>query len=480
MPYEDFKRSDLTLDSVKYILRRFIGSSILISLFLIILNITGFLIFSYVTFIYPYLGESDISTSRETKANLMMLEEKLTSKDGKFVLDESSKDVLHKKQAWAMLIDDNGDRIWEYDLPKEIPKHYTLTDVAKFSKFFLKDYPVYVWEHPEGLLVTGYPKDKYTRFNLTYTIREIEQFPRLILVMLLLNAIITFLIALFIGLKMVKSIKPIITGMKLISKGEPVFLQEKGILSDISKSINSVSRELQEKNAKLRKREEARSNWIAGISHDIRTPLSMIIGYAGELEESKNLSQREHEQVSIICNQGIKIRELVSDLNLVSKLEYNMQPLDCGKIRVSVFLREVVSDFINNNLDNNFYIEINILDEDIIIDADKKLLKRAISNLIQNSITHNQHGCNINVVSRSDLDFCYITIEDDGKGMSKDKISYLLNNQYNLSDAYAKGQNHGLGLLIVAGIINAHKGKLNITSDDCHGLKITLKLPLVK
>ncbi|MCC0649309.1 sensor histidine kinase [Clostridioides sp. ZZV15-6598] len=468
------------MDSVKYILRRFIGSSILISLFLIILNITGFLIFSYVTFIYPYSGESDISTSRETKASLMMLEEKLTSKDGKFVLDESSKDVLHKNQAWAMLIDDNGDRIWEYDLPKEIPKHYTLMDVAKFSKFFLKDYPVYVWEHPDGLLVTGYPKDKYTRFNLTYTVREIEQFPRLILIMLLLNAIITFLIALFIGLKMVKSIKPIITGMKLISKGEPVLLQEKGILSDISKSINSVSRELQEKNAKLRKREEARSNWIAGISHDIRTPLSMIIGYAGELEESKNLSQREYEQVSIICNQGIKIRELVSDLNLVSKLEYNMQALDCCKLRVSAFLREVVSDFINNNLDNDFYIELNILNEDIIIDADKKLLKRAISNLIQNSITHNQHGCNINVVSRSDLDFCYITVEDDGKGMSKDKISYLLKNQYNLSDAYAKGHNHGLGLLIVAGIINAHKGKLEITSDDCQGLKINLKLPLVK
>ncbi|MGO0904418.1 sensor histidine kinase [Clostridioides difficile] len=465
---------------MKYILRRFIGSSILISLFLIILNITGFLIFSYVTFVYPYSGESDISTSRETKASLMMLEEKLTSKDGKFVLDESSKEVLHKNQVWAMLIDDNGDRIWEYDLPKEIPKHYTLTDVAKFSKFFLKDYPVYVWEHPEGLIVTGYPKDKYTRFNLTYTIREIEQFPRLILIMLLLNAIITFLIALFIGLKMVKSIKPIITGMKLISKGEPVLLQEKGILSDISKSINSVSRELQEKNAKLRKREEARSNWIAGISHDIRTPLSMIIGYAGELEESKNLSKREYEQVSIICNQGIKIRELVSDLNLVSKLEYNMQALDCGKLRVSAFLREVVSDFINNNLDNGFYIELDILNEEIIIDADKKLLKRAISNLIQNSITHNQHGCNINVVSRSDLDFCYITIEDDGKGMSKDKISYLLKNQYNLSDAYAKGQNHGLGLLIVVGIINAHKGELDITSNDYQGLKITLKLPLIK
>ena len=339
---------------------------------------------------------------------------------------------------------------------------------------------MYVWEHPNGILVTGYPKDKYTKFNLTYTIKEIEQFPMLIIGMFLVNAIVTFLIALFIGLKMVKSIKPIITGIKLMSKGEPVLLQEKGILSDISKSINTVSKELQMKDEKLRKKEEARSNWIAGISHDIRTPLSMIIGYAGELEESSSLSNREQEQVSIICNQGVKIRELVNDLNLVSKLEYNMQALNCDKIRVSAFLRELISEFINNNLDNDFYVELDILNEDIIIDADKKLLKRAISNLIQNSITHNQQGCNIKVTSKADLDFCYIIVEDDGKGMSQEKINSLLKSQNGLSEAYAKGQNHGLGILIVAGIINAHRGKLDIMSIDSQGLKTILKLPLIK
>lgn len=436
--------------------------------------------FSYTIFVSKYSGGVDTSNSGEIKSNLMMLEEKLILKDGKFILDDSSKEVLHKNKIWAMLIDDNGDRVWGFDLPKEIPSHYTLTDVAKFSRFFLKDYPVYVWEHPNGTLVTGYPKDEYTKFNLTYTIKEIEQFPILIIGMFLVNAIVTFLIALFIGLKMVKSIKPIITGIKLMSKGEPVLLQEKGILSDISKSINTVSKELQMKDEKLMKKDEARSNWIAGISHDIRTPLSIIIGYAGELEESSSLSNREQEQVSIICNQGVKIRELVNDLNLVSKLEYNMQALNCDKIRVSVFLRELVSEFINNNLDNDFYIELDILNEDITIDADKKLLKRAISNLIQNSIIHNQQGCNIKVISKSDLDFCYIILEDDGKGMSQEKINSLLKSQNGLSEAYAKGQNHGLGILIVVGIINAHGGKLDITSIDCQGLKTILKLPLLK
>ncbi|HBF2809131.1 HAMP domain-containing histidine kinase [Clostridioides difficile] len=468
------------MDSVKYILRRFIGSSILISLLFIVLNIAGFLLFSYTIFVSEYSENLDTSDSREIKSNLIMIEDNLILKDGKFILDDSSKEVLHKNKIWAMLIDNNGDRVWGFDLPKEIPSHYTLTDVAKFSRFFLKDYPVYVWEHPNGILVTGYPKDKYTKFNLTYTIKEIEQFPMLIIGMFLVNAIVTFLIALFIGLKMVKSIKPIITGIKLMSKGEPVLLQEKGILSDISKSINTVSKELQMKDEKLRKKEEARSNWIAGISHDIRTPLSMIIGYAGELEESSSLSNREQEQVSIICNQGVKIRELVNDLNLVSKLEYNMQALNCDKIRVSAFLRELISEFINNNLDNDFYVELDILNEDIIIDADKKLLKRAISNLIQNSITHNQQGCIIRVTSKSDLDFCYIIVEDDGKGMSQEKINSLLKSQNGLSEAYAKGQNHGLGILIVAGIINAHRGKLDIMSIDSQGLKTILKLPLIK
>ncbi len=51
---------------------------------------------------------------------------------------------------------------------------------------------MYVWEHPNGILVTGYPKDKYTKFNLTYTIKEIEQFPMLIIGMFLVNAIVTF------------------------------------------------------------------------------------------------------------------------------------------------------------------------------------------------------------------------------------------------------------------------------------------------
>ncbi len=111
------------MDSVKYILRRFIGSSILIALLFIVLNIAGFLLFSYMLFVSKYSDNLDTSDSREIKSNLIMIEDNLVLRDGKFILDDSSKEVLHKNKVWAMLIDNNGDRIWGFDLPKEIPSH---------------------------------------------------------------------------------------------------------------------------------------------------------------------------------------------------------------------------------------------------------------------------------------------------------------------------------------------------------------------
>lgn len=95
----------------------------------------------------------------------------------------------------------------------------------------------------------------------------------------------------------------------------------------------------------MKARDEARSNWISGISHDIRTPLSMILGYASEMEDNSDLPKEQRHQSGIIRRQGEKLRSLVSDLNLVSMLEYEMQPLHLKDIRLSVLARQVVADF---------------------------------------------------------------------------------------------------------------------------------------
>ncbi|MGV2686794.1 hypothetical protein GNF82_21235, partial [Clostridium perfringens] len=79
-------------------------------------------------------------------------------------------------------------------------------------------------------------------------------------------------------------------------------------------------------------------------------PLSMILGYASELEDQSELSAEHKQQAAIIRRQGERLRSLVSDLNLVSMLEYDMQPLQLKSIRLSALARQVVSDFLNNGL----------------------------------------------------------------------------------------------------------------------------------
>ncbi|MBN3585179.1 hypothetical protein JYB64_22585, partial [Algoriphagus aestuarii] len=138
----------------------------------------------------------------------------------------------------------------------------------------------------------------------------------------------------------------------------------------------------------LKSRDEARSNWIAGISHDIRTPLSMILGHASDLEENSVIPEEQRRQAGIIRQQAEKLRSLVSDLNLVSMLEYEMQPLEKKPIRLSALARQVASEFLNEGLEEKYVLEIEALEETALVNGDERLLTRAIRNLIHNSIRH--------------------------------------------------------------------------------------------
>jgi len=139
-----------------------------------------------------------------------------------------------------------------------------------------------------------------------------------------------------------------------LPKDTPVHVKEKGVLSELAKSINKTSEILQNQREQLRNKDTARANWIAGVSHDIRTPLSMIMGYTSQLKTSLNLSDETDKKLSVILKQSERIKNLINDLNLASKLEYNMQPFEQKKENVVAVVRQVVVDFLNMDIDESF------------------------------------------------------------------------------------------------------------------------------
>lgn len=465
------------MKSVPKLIRRFVGILLLSSVLILITNFLALAILMASQ--APDKAASPYNIATETGKALQ------ASDNGDYVLSENMSAKLEDCGAWAILIDNDALQIaWKTEnVPATVPNDYTLSDIANLSVGYLNGYPTYTGENENGIVVLGFPKDsfwKHTRASWNYSL--IANMPQTVLTVLLLNVVLILAIYVTANMKLLKSVKPITKGIQDLSAGDSVHIPETGILSEISSNINRTSDILQKQKEQLRKKETARANWIAGVSHDIRTPLSMVMGYAGQLESSCNLSQTERKKAAVIVKQSRRMKNLINDLNLASKLEYDMQPLMRKTENAVAIVRQVVVDFMNMDMNDKFPIEWKTNDKltSCMIDTDKDLLKRAISNLFQNSINHNENGCSIFVSVTTDNNHCIICIEDNGIGASDAQIERLNHMpHYMVCDTDTVQQRHGLGLLIVKQIMDGHGGAVSIDHSIFGGLKVVLSVPQV-
>lgn len=457
------------MDGAMPILRRFVGTTIMISVSLLVIN---FVLLGAWVFKGMGSDQAPINTVRQTA-------EGLAAEDGGYALGEEAERRLAQSGAWAMLLDASGTAVWSYALPDELPRAYSLTDVAKLSRHYFMDYPVFIWEHRSGLVVVGYPKTSFAKYTLNFSTEWVRDLPFRLAGLAIGNLALALLLSIAIGTLLIRSLRPLIRGIHALPNDRHVEVEPRGVLAPLAQSINAISALLQKKNESLKARDEARSNWIAGISHDIRTPLSMVLGYASELEDSDELSPEQRRKAGIIRQQGEKLRSLVSDLNLVSMLEYEMQPLDVKPIRLAALARRAASDVLNNGLDDRFAVELEIPSEKLAVTGDEKLLLRAVLNLLHNSIDHNPQGCRIwlKTSESPERGMCSLIVADDGKGVASGELPDLLELPYAGKRRRPAASGRGLGLPMVARIAKAHGGELRLTSGIAQGMQAELELP---
>ena len=154
-------------------------------------------------------------------------------------------------------------------------------------------------------------------------------------------------------------------------------------------------------------------------------------------------------------------------------LEYEMQPLRKKPIRLPTLARQIATDFLNNGLDQGFTLEVEVLDERVQTIGDEKLLARAITNLVQNSIDHNPDGCRILLqtsFNKSNKTCSFIVI-DNGRGIPEDQLPDLLELPYSSKRKFQSKNGHGLGLPRVARIAKAHRG-FNLIQPFGKGLEL--------
>ena len=404
--------------------------------------------------------------------------------NGSYQLSQEGTQLLASANAWAILVDNGtGKVLWNSDrLPDEIPLSYTIADLSTAVQGYLQDYPTTFSAYGEDLLILGFPKSSYWKllYN-TFDYSFIANSPWILLGWIGINVLLILGIYLVTTSGVIRAVKPIVGAIEDLPKGNSPYVREKGLFAQLAASINRASEKIRTQDYALRKKETARANWIAGVSHDIRTPLTVVMGTAGQLEEDKTLPAAACAKAGIIRRQSQRIQQLVNDLNLASKLEYNVHPLQIKTVNVVALLRQAAVDFLNLDADDRYPIcwETSPSLSVCLIQGDENLLKRAVSNLIINAKIHNPQGCSIFLSVQQKGNDCFLLVQDDGVGISDSKLEALKNTpHYMMCDSSMGEQRHGLGLLLVRQIAKAHNGKLTLGHSPQGGLEAKLQLPL--
>ena len=373
----------------------------------LVVLLTIFLLFADLLFFGIFLSRNGMPSYPDSQEIM----EHLHKENDEYRLEEEEAEKLSGAQQFAMLLDNGGNILWSEFLPKELQKNYTLQDVAKFTRYYLEDYPVRTYVVPEGLLIIGQKKEQIWKYTLEYKEGVIRNLIEFLPLFLLFNALI------------------------LVSV--PIWIQKK----------------------RAKQKEEERTEWIAGVSHDIRTPLAIVLGNA-EMIAATTESEEIKDRALRIEKQGLRLRRLVENLNLFSKLSFGYGNLEKEKIQVSRFLRKTITEMRNQTEDERMQLNLDIQEElqGLVLGFNENLMERALMNLLYNAVQHNPEGCEITVkLYQDEKAHVFLQVEDNGCGLEKAALERL--NRKNYEWEPSTGQ-HGLGLKIVKQVISRHRWKV--------------------
>lgn len=231
-------------------------------------------------------------------------------------------------------------------------------------------------------------------------------------------------------------------------------------IGQLGHSINKMSQQLEMNVTQLQEDIESRKRLVRNLSHEIKSPIAVIMGYSDRLKAvlSKN-PEKALEYCEIISNESARIDILVKEMLELSKMEHKVVELNKEKMKVSTFFEEIKKHFeeesVGRNIDYNEYY-----DTSDIITADYILLERAVYNLVRNALEHGPiNQMTISISGERKEDFYEIKVYNSGSHIVHDEISTLWEPFNKVDKVRTRGKNsYGVGLTIVKEIVEAHDG----------------------
>ena len=248
---------------------------------------------------------------------------------------------------------------------------------------------------------------------------------------------------------------------------------DNGTLTELCGQINRLLSDRQKIKSDFRRQEISYKKMLSNISHDIKTPLTVILGYL----EIMRLNHADDETLQKVEAKAEQVMELINQFFTLAKLEAGDMNIEIKKINVSELCRENILNFYDILQGKDFVVDVSIPENNIFVQGEKEALDRILSNLISNAVRYGSDGKYIGLTLRESENYVYIDIVDRGKGIGKEFAGNVFERLYTMEDSRnRKIQGNGLGLTIAKNLAEQLGGDIYLDSEPNVKTTFTVKL----
>ena len=227
--------------------------------------------------------------------------------------------------------------------------------------------------------------------------------------------------------------------------------------------------------------EKTREEWMAGISHDLRTPLTTMEGYGRLLESGEyDWSKQELEDIGkTIHEKSDYMLNLIEDFTLSFQLKNDGALVSFNDVEINAFIKGVLKKYINDITLQNYLIALEPLGHQMFVQLNERLFERMIDNLMYNAIQHNPVGTSITISIKKmkDSNGFKLVVKDNGIGMDEETKKHLFSRYYRGTNTEERIEGTGLGMSIALQIAKLHQGSIFVKSSKKIGTTVTVVFP---
>ncbi len=403
--------------------------------------------------------------------------------EGTLQIEDIGLERLDEYDLWLQVIDETGQEVFSHNKPENFPAKYTASELMAFSTSDYEDgNTVFVSSFEEDgqtwNYLIGFPYDvgKYMLYYNGEVVGRLKPVFTLSLFGVIFAGSALFLIY---GIWLTRQTGKIAKGIGNISRRVYKTIPEKGTFGSVYMALNKMNEEIRHSDQIKEETDRVRREWITNITHDLKTPLSPVKGYAELLADGTDIDTKTAQEYGTIILKNVDYAEkLMNDLKLTYQLESGAFPFRPQPVRLVRYLKELVIDIANDPAFSDRDIEFACDLPEFTVSIDPDLFHRAISNLVINALVHNPPTTKVIVSVLKENQNIYISVRDNGIGISETEQAELFTRYYRGTNTKEKTEGSGLGLAIAKQIIVLHGGEIAVKSKIGEGTEFSIRLPV--